>query len=243
MLLVIDIGNSRTKLGLFENRQLVKTFFFPNGEFNFERFENYKIDNAAISSVVPSETEKIISELSSRISSEPFLITHKSKFNLILDYKTPETLGLDRLCSAEGAYGFIENKYDESTIILTIDFGTASTINVVEYPKKFTGGIIMPGIHLMNKSLHQNTKQLPLVDFNNYNDIIGKSTEEAITSGIINSTLGTIGRVFKKYSDKKIYSFITGGNAEIILPHLDFEYRYEKDLVLCGIERIYKANL
>ena len=242
MLLVIDIGNSRTKTGLFDKGQLIKTALFDQGKFDLGELSTGAVDAAAVSSVVPEGTENIVERLKSINGPKPFLLNHNSIFNLSIDYKSPEKLGLDRLCGAEAALAFVGSKYNKNSIILTIDFGTATTINVVEYQKKFVGGIILPGIQLMNKSLNQFTKQLLLVDFNNYKELIGKSTEEAISSGIINSTISIIEKVISNYSNKNVYPFITGGNAELILPYLDFEYQYEKDLVLYGIERIYKAN-
>ena len=131
MFLAIDIGNSNIKTGLFEGDLLIESKIFNE----FYLFNNYlkliKIEKSAISSVVPSLSEKVSEVLLAISHLSPFVITIESKFNLNIRYNSLVTLGIDRICSAEGAFYLFKNsedfnKYNEQSIILTLDFGTAS---------------------------------------------------------------------------------------------------------------------
>src|SRR5690606_9318905 len=146
-----------------------------------------------------------------------------SSFNLKLNYDSLDTLGIDRICSCEGAFYLFRNSsefqnYDEGTFLLTIDFGTATTINFIKYPGEFIGGIIFPGIKLMSSALNSNTAQLPLVEISDYKNLIGRTTRQSIASGILHSTLSLINETIvylrKELNAEKIFVFITGGNAD-----------------------------
>ena len=127
-----------------------------------------------------------------------------------------------------------------------MDFGTATTMNIILHPAKFIGGIIAPGLQLMSTSLHSKTAQLPLISVQDFHGDIGMTTKEAIASGVVNSTLGMIDRILKqlklKYKSKKINIYLTGGNAEKIMPYLNFDYSFERNLVLYGIKNISDLN-
>jgi type III pantothenate kinase len=250
MLLACDIGNTNIKCGLFSGDSDVSEFsvLTSAGEVN-KLIREKGVTELAVSSVVPEKLMHLKEQLPASVSITE--INHNSKFNLQLSYNTPSTLGIDRICSCEGAYLLYKKSehaaaYDEKTIIITIDLGTAVTINFVSYPGIFEGGIISPGLKLMNSALNSGTAQLPLADISKYESFIGKDTEQCIASGIINSAAGLIERAIwlckSEKGAEKIFVFITGGNAPAILPYLDFRYTYEKALVLYGINAIYNLN-
>ena len=160
-------------------------------------------------------------------------------------------MGLDRVCSAEGAFSIYKrsknfDSYNSETFLVSVDLGTATTINIVGYPGEFIGGSIAPGIKTMITSLNLNTAQLPAIDFSSYKGIIGKNTESSIAGGIINSTTGLIEKTFSylksELKAKEIITFITGGNAEAVIPYFNFKFNFEKGLVLKGIKAIYDLN-
>ncbi len=245
MFLACDIGNSFIKVGLFEGVKLTDSFSFQNPDRLAEIISEKDIAEAGISSVVPAIADKILHQLNT-VSIPYHIISHRSSFSLKIKYKTPETLGIDRLCSAEGAF-FLNNGIKKDEILLSIDMGTATTINLIRYPGEFTGGVIAPGVTMMGTALHSYTAQLPEVNFEDYEGMIGDSTKSSIASGLINSTLGMIARInvhlIKTYSGKNIIIYLTGGNAEKILPYLDIEFTYEKNLVLFGIKAVSKLNI
>jgi type III pantothenate kinase len=245
MFLACDIGNSKIKAGLFSENKLVESFCFQSIEQVADIYIGKNIPITGISSVVPESYYQLINFLDSK-SFHYHRISVDSRLNLKMKYKTPETLGSDRICSAEGAY-LLNGKMNEIEIILSIDFGTATTVNIVHYPGEFAGGVIAPGINMMGEALHSHTAQLPQVGFRDYRELIGDSTKSSIASGLINSSLGMIDRILNfikgTYPNKTLKIFLTGGNAEKLVPYIDFDFVYEKNLVLYGIKAITDLNL
>ena len=246
MLLVCDIGNSKIKSALFKDDKISSLKAFEDTESLLNFFSGKKITAAAVSSVVPEKLQMLKEGFFALFKFNPIIINRNSKFNLNIDYKTPATLGIDRICSAEGAL-YLHNlkyRYRKNSYIISVDFGTATTVNVIKYNSIFTGGLILPGIHMMFKSLNIETAQLPLVKPSEYENTIGNSTKSSIASGVINSTVGAINQVIeylKQQNSKAVVKiFITGGNAKYILPYLNFDYNYEKGLVLYGIKAVYE---
>jgi type III pantothenate kinase len=248
MLFVCDIGNSRIKAGIFKKDKISEIKIFEKIDSVIKYGIEKRINAAAVSSVVPPKLKYFEKIFRSEFKFDPIIINKNSNFNLKIDYETPETLGIDRICSAEGAFYLFNiknnsNNYNKNVSILSIDFGTATTINIIKYNGIFSGGLIAPGIGMMLKSLKNETAQLPDVDLSDYKNFIGNSTKSSIASGVINSTLGLINQTmsYLKQTNKsnKIIVYLTGGNAEFILPHLNFNYIYEKGLVLYGIKAIY----
>lgn len=244
MFLACDIGNSNIKAALFSEDKIIDSFLFKDIEEIKRLYPEKEISFTGISSVVPQKSNELINFISSK-GHQFYQISKESNFGIKISYKTPETLGIDRICSAVGAW-FLNGKMKEDEAVISIDFGTATTVNVILYPGNFIGGVIGPGIQLMSESLHSNTAQLPEVTLDDYNDIIGRTTKESIASGLLNYNLGMIDRVLNYLTNEYIAGvlkiFVTGGNAGKILPHLNSDFVYEKNLVLYGIKRITELN-
>ncbi|MBK6912510.1 MAG: type III pantothenate kinase [Ignavibacteriales bacterium] len=252
MILTCDIGNSRIKFGSFIGDELIDFRAYHKIEDSIKFILEVQPAVIAISSVASFKLNQLINAVKPKFLSNIFFVDRHQHFNLIINYNSAATLGIDRICSAEGAIYLLQkdkhlNQIFENDFIMTIDFGTATTINLVKFPNVFEGGLIMPGMKLMSESLYKRTEQLPEIKIAITNSVIGKTTEENINSGIINSTVGLIERVIRKIKDefkadvKKI--FITGGNAKLVQDNLDFEYEYSEGLVLYGIKSIYDLNL
>ena len=247
MLLACDIGNTNIKAGIFADDTL-KEFHFLRGITPLIDFiKKNKFSDIVVSSVVPSKTKRLTDRLQ-KLKLKPVIIDKDSTFNLKIEYDSPETLGIDRICSAEGAYYLCcrEKVLKKEQIIISIDLGTATTLNVVKYPGIFAGGIIAPGTELMFRSLKNNTAQLPNVSSEAYKAIIGRTTNESIASGVMHTAAGLIERAIKliqtETNAEETIIYITGGNFENIKRFLSFEYNYEKGLVLYGINAIYKKS-
>jgi len=251
MLIAIDVGNTRIKAGKFDGNKLTEFLSFNDVSLITLYLKPHAKDDVAIASVVPSKT-KIISDNIKKIAKKsPLTITKDIKTNLSIKYKTPETLGVDRLCSAEGAFYLFKNSnkyksYKKGIYVLSIDFGTATTINVIEYPRKFIGGLIAPGLEMMFDSLKQKTAQLPHLDVTAFTSTIGNDTNSSIASGVVTSVAGmiekTINHLKQEKSAKKVFVYLTGGNAKIIIPYLNFDFVYEEGLVLYGINALWELN-
>jgi type III pantothenate kinase len=248
MLLACDIGNTNIKAGIFNNDKLTQFLFLPGIKELIELVINNEFRDILVSSVVPSKTKELSAKLHN-LNLNPVIINNNSSFNLKINYDSIETLGIDRICSAEGALQLYRSKkeFKKNQIIISIDLGTATTINVVKYPGIFEGGIIAPGVSLMFKSLKNETAQLPIAAGENYKNIVGKTTNESIASGVLHSAAGLIDNAIKLIQSEskveKVIVYITGGNFESIKKFLTFDYVYEKALVLYGIHAIYNKNL
>lgn len=252
MILTCDVGNTNIKTAIFHGDVIGEIRSFDNQNTFFNYIENLQPENIAIASVVPSATEIILDFIKTNIGIIPLIISKDLRLNLAIDYESSETLGIDRICSAEGAFKLFKNsrdfnKYSEKTYLITIDFGTATTINIIRYPGIFSGGLIAPGINMMFNALSQNTAQLPIVNGNDFKLLIGKDTKTSIASGVINSILGMIEKTLKylieNFNADYIRIFITGGNAEKIIPHIDnIDFENQKALVLIGVKAIFDNN-
>ena len=251
MLLACDIGNTNIKTGVFKDDEIVEFNSFSGYPSLINYLQKNKFKHAAISSVVPELTVKLKEDISSLFNIDPFIINIFSSFKLKMNYDSIETLGADRICSVEGSFELYKKSnefkaFNPHTFLLSVDLGTATTINIVKFPGEFIGGIIAPGINLMFESLNKKTAQLPEVDILHYKSIIGKDTNSSIASGVINSSIGLIERTIEflksNLQAESFKIFITGGNAEKIIPYLKFNFEYVKGLVLIGINSIYKKN-
>jgi type III pantothenate kinase len=246
----VDIGNTNIKTGIFENGKL-KVFRFFNSINGAESFWGSVADikAAAISSVVPSLTKTAEAFFKSRFGFKPFIVSIEKKFNISIKYLTPETLGMDRVCSCEGALFLSEQKSvarGKNRFIITSDLGTATTVNIVNNNNEFIGGLIAPGLFTMAGSLFSNTAQLPDISFGSYAELVGRDTKTAIESGIINSTIGlyktVLERLEEKYNSPGIDFYFTGGNARLIQPHVKFNNTLVEELVIYGIKQIFDLN-
>ncbi|MFI5237114.1 MAG: type III pantothenate kinase [Ignavibacteriales bacterium] len=246
MLLAIDIGNTNIKSVLFAGNQLKNFTIHSSTDKAIEYINKTSFNEAAICSVNPA-INKILSESISTIGISPFQVNIQHKFNLTIQYDTPSTLGMDRVCSAVGALEIAtnENIISKNQFLITIDFGTATTINIVSSDRKFIGGLIAPGVNTMLKFLNEKTAQLPLPDLESYLGIIGNSTKSSIMSGVITSTIGLINETINHLNNESnIFPliFATGGNAKYLLPHLKHNIFFEEALVLKGLKVVYDLN-
>lgn len=247
MILAVDIGNTAIKAGIFSGNALLFSDSFASFA-DFRTFiRNKQFSVAAISSVANSKLDEIDNYLRTRKDILSFLVSVDSPFSFSIHYKTPHTLGIDRLCCLEGALCLERQKRQTeiTTALIAIDCGTATTVNVYSPEKAFVGGMITPGLTMMAQSLNTNTEQLPLVDPGETLSDFGDSTVASIQSGIVNSTLGLIRQAVdiaeKRYGEVSLY--ITGGNASKIVQYIDAPSTYVPYLNMYGIKSVYQRSL
>lgn len=254
MLLAIDVGNTNIVLGLFVHNKLqqkwrINTDNNKNAE-NYavdiiELFLNNKIDclkitGVIIASVVPNLNPVIEQAVSKFYNGQALVLGHKdAKLDIEINLKNKKEVGFDRLVNSIAGY----KKFGGSLII--VDFGTATTFDVVGEDGEYLGGIIAPGVNLSIKALHDMTAQLPKIQVKAQNNVIGKSTVEAMNSGIyfgyISLVEGLISRIKKEYN-KNMKVIITGGLSTLFnsaLAEVDYN---EPDLTLEGLQIVYQSN-
>ena len=238
MNLVFDIGNTSTKMAVYDSYK--KLTSFNTGKLSCEKLEKeltpFKIKKAIISSVktVPAF---ILDLLSINI---PFIhvLSSGSKLPFKIDYETPESLGSDRLAAAAGAcYLFPESN------ILIIDAGSAINFEFMT-PGHYRGGNISPGLNMRFRALHKFTDKLPLVSCDDNFSLPGRNTTEAVKAGVIKGVIYEINeyiRTFEKmHVDIKV--IITGGDSGFLKDKIDFKINYLPDLVIDGLNYILEYN-
>ncbi|HKK42854.1 MAG TPA: type III pantothenate kinase [Bacteroidales bacterium] len=238
MNLIVDIGNTSTKLAIYKGREIVSVFRI--NEWSCEEIEKkisgYIIDKAILSSV--KDIPPYLADLF--FPNVPFvhLLTHRSKVPFTIDYETPGSLGTDRIAAIAGAYSYFPGKE-----ILVIDAGTAITF---EYLLKniYKGGNISPGITMRFKALNRFTRRLPLVTPSSDFSFPGRNTNDAITAGVITGVLYEINeyiRTFEKeHTDFKV--ILTGGDGGFINNKINYNHTYMPDIVTDGLNFILEYN-
>ncbi len=245
--ITVDIGNSKIKTGEFYNSELIRTLVIEDPLDIKPLIYGSQID-VVVSSVVPKQTSLLEGILRNQPNTSFYLIDHSLDFGFNISYSPVTTLGLDRLSSIAGAKHLLEidNMLHDHDYVITFDFGTATTVNVLQTgkPSLFTGGMIAPGLKIMNSALNQYTAKLPLIDHFNTGSFLGNSTENAIRSGILNSTIGLVERVYAHFTNiaEDIKIFVTGGYAPQLMPHLQIPFQHEPFLNLIGIYSVYYRN-
>lgn len=241
MNLVIDIGNSRTKVAFFSSKEMIASYSYENftSAVLEELIKEFPGTGKAILSSVASVDESIVNLLKKNCSF--FLeLNHQTAVPILNKYCTPETLGLDRLAAAVGAIELIPDRD-----LLVIDAGTAITFDLIERNGTFLGGNISPGLKTRFRSLHEFTEKLPLVEESDQRILIGRTTEEAIqagaTNGIVFEIEGTIEELKKKYPE--IQPVLTGGDAKFFERRLKSHIFVKFEITLIGLNRILEYNV
>ena len=237
MNLVIDIGNTFIKLAVFEEDKLLELAQEEHLSSSIIEvfFSNYKIKKGVFSSV------REFGEAETLLKKYNFLrLTHLTPLPLQNHYKTPETLGVDRVAAVIGAKSSFEN-----TNLLVIDIGTCVTYDFISSKNEYLGGAIAPGFEMRFKALNHFTGKLPLINFNKKElKLIGDTTESSIVSGVYNGMKneieGTINNYISQYETLKIV--VTGGDINLF--DLEPKNRIFADefLVLKGLNEILNYN-
>lgn len=248
-LIVIDVGNTSTTLGLAIDRKLVKTrrvpthnrapvSVFRKGLCHLS--ERHDIEGAVLCSVVPSQNRLWLRILRERGIARRLVVTQTLNLGITIDYPRPETIGVDRLanaCEAQALYG---------APVIVADFGTALTFDIVSEKGAYIGGIIAPGLPLMTDYLAERTALLPHITVMGRCGRVGRSTVEAMRigasigyRGMVREILASLHHGRKHYHPRLV---ATGGYAGMALKGLTLPIIIDPDLTLKGLIRIYELN-
>lgn len=237
--IVIDIGNTRTKYAVFENKKLIQTYMVDQLDADTinSMYENHQAEAVILSSVVNVE-ESTLSQFKERF--DIFLeLSHSLKFPFTSIYKTPETLGKDRVAAIAGGQALFPG-----TNLLIIDAGTAITFDLLTQKKVHEGGTISPGLSMRFKALNAFTNKLPLIHSRENSPLMGLTTEEAIRSGVQAGMRfeidGYIKRLKRKYPGLKV--ILTGGDANFFDKTLKNTIFVNLNLNFIGLNRILLYN-
>ncbi len=240
MILTIDIGNTRIKSAVFENNNLLEVFAF-DAEFLQEKILNIlkkfpKVKVLVIASV-GNFNSSAFSFLENDIKIE--WLSHETIFPFVNKYKTPHTLGIDRMILASGAVLQFPNQNR-----LVVDAGTCITYDFINEQNHYLGGAIGLGLRMRYNALHNYTAKLPLLETKYPENYIGNSTSESLHSGVVNGMLFEIEGFLKSFEIdySKFTIILTGGdavflakrlkntifaNSNFLLESLNYTYQYK----------------
>jgi type III pantothenate kinase len=255
MLLAIDVGNTQTHLGVFRGDELTHEWrmstapdrtadelalisgqFLQLANLSFSR----EITGVAICSVVPPLTQEL-RQMTERYFGFPAVVVEPgTRTGIAIKIDNPREVGADRIANAVAAHDMFPG---EPTIV--VDFGTAITVDAVSAKGEYLGGAITPGIETAADALYQATAQIRRVELVAPANSIGKSTIQAVQSGIVfgNAALvdGLIERVSKEVGGNANV-VATGGQAPVVVEHCKLVDRTEPDLTLVGLRLIFQRN-
>jgi type III pantothenate kinase len=241
MNLVLDLGNSSGKIAVCKGTQVIESAVYEKiteREITYFHTRYKGLEGVIISSVV-NDYREMIDYLGSLFN--PCIeLDHNTPIPLANRYRTPDTLGYDRIAAAVGAYTIYPGK-----TVLVIDAGTAITYDIVTAKGEYLGGNISPGLGIRFKSLNKFTNRLPLLERPDETPaLLGTSTREAIEAGIVNGILfeidGFIAALHQKHL--KLQVVLTGGDAKYFEGKLKSSIFVNLNLNLIGLNRILEHN-
>ncbi len=245
MVLVIDVGNSYIHCGLYANGRLKKFKKFSTPDFLCDRMAkamllnfNKDFTQVAIASVVPDALRSMVRVLKRYWQIQPFIVDARVETGLKYFYDM-KSLGPDRIADAAGAL----LKYRRNVIV--IDFGTATTFNIVEKKGIFRGGMICPGIESGLRGLIEGTKLLSRAKISMPKTLIGHNTSSALRAGVVFGTVGIVNEFVSRINrllKRRFYVVATGGWGRLISRLTDAIDIYDPNLTLYGIYSIYRLN-
>jgi type III pantothenate kinase len=250
MLLTIDIGNTQIAAGLFEENELKiqwrlsstrertedETWVLLQDICSANNYNVKKTTGVAISSVVPDMNSTFFKLSTKYLKLEPLFITHDLDLGIDIIYDTPASVGADRLCNAVAG----QAKYADPLII--VDFGTATTFDVIARQGKYLGGVIAPGLELSSALLHERAAKLPRVSLSFPQTVIGHSTEHSIQSGLMYGTremVTGIIRCINQELTEEARVIATGGLSRLMVEQILSLNTVEPFLTLEGLNIIY----
>lgn len=249
MILAVDIGNTHTVFGIYDKKKLLGdwrvTSFVTRTEDEFGALIRTFCDNAGISmkkitafgisSVVPNLTDVMERMSRKYLKLEPIIVSSSLPIGIKVLYEDPSSVGADRLCNAVAGFA----KYKGPLVI--VDFGTATTFDVISKSGEYLGGVIAPGIETSAAELHRRAAKLPKVDIHFPKHVVGKNTVNSMQSGILYGALDSMETMIRRIS-KEIDDYptviATGGFSELMMEHSKIINKHEPTLVLDGVRII-----
>lgn len=240
MNLIIDVGNTYTKLAVFKQDRLLSKISVDTKNCINEVKKLQKIHKNFTSAIVSSVgklDEPTLKHLKTTFNL--LELSHKTKLPFKNLYATPKTLGIDRIALVCASVA----QYPDNNVLI-IDAGTCITYDFVNTKNQYLGGAISPGINMRYKALHNQTANLPLLDIEIPMHLIGDSTITAIHSGVINGVLREMDGIIKDYVNKYIdlTIILTGGNAKMLSKQLKSSIFANSNFLLEGLNFILKYN-
>lgn len=239
---IIDIGNSRVKIAQYNSNKLTHQLELEDysDETIMQALKRLKGQNCILSST------KVLSQKSLNalklLFDQCIVLDYRTKIPIENEYKSPETLGMDRIAAAVGA----QDLFPEENV-LVFDFGTCITMEFIDKSGTYKGGFIVPGLNMHFKAMHHFTDKLPLIELNEYSSdyILGTTTKESMSFGVdafMSMGIDAIIQYFEnKYGACRV--ILTGGDAKYFETKLKSKIFVHPNLVLLGLNKILTYNV
>ena len=254
MILVVDVGNTNINFGVYEGEKMLVMFKLTakvdrtSDEFglnirellDLNDIDKNSITGVAIASVVPNVMHSLITAIERYIGCKPLIVGPGTKTGIKVATENPKEMGADRIVDAVAAY----EKYGGPVLVL--DFGTATTYDLVTEDGSLIVGITAPGIRISAKALWEDTAKLPEIEIKKPASILTKETVSSMQAGLVYGQIGQTEYIIEKVKEesglKNLKVIATGGLGSIISDETDKIEVYDKFLTLDGLRMIYEKN-
>lgn len=251
MLFAVDVGNTNMEFGVFDGAKLIASFRLgTNRDITSDEIGLFvrqfllihdvvldDIEDVIITSVVPQIMHSMKNAMRKYLKKEPLIVQENISINIVNKYKNESEVGADRLVNAYA----VAQKYKGPLIV--VDFGTATTFDVIDREGAYLGGVIYPGIKISLDALTQKTSKLPTVQIVKPKSVIGKTTITSMQAGIVYGYTGAVINLIKEIEaelGEKTTVIATGGLARMIGEQTNVFEKIEKTLTLEGLQMIYE---
>ena len=252
MLLAIDVGNTNTVLGVFEDVALVASWRVKTDSRDTadelalqyrSLLDGYKVTGICVCSTVPAVLREIRTMLSRYFSDiHTVIIEPGTKTGVPLLVDNPREIGADRIVNTLAAHTL----FGEAGAVIVVDFGTSTNLDVVSAKGEFLGGALAPGIEISLDALSSRAAQLRKVELVKPRSVIGKNTVEALQSGMIYGFAGQVDGLVRRITEEldagPVVVVATGGLAPLVLGISETIEFHEPDLTLIGLELVFARN-
>ena len=254
MFYAIDVGNTNIKVGIFDGKKLLTTFRMNSrmahttDEYGLmlrqipklQGFNVESIEGAIVSSVVPKVMESLINAIVKYFGVKPIIVGPGIKTGIKLTSSNPKEVGSDRIVDVVSGY----EKYGGP--LLVIDFGTATTYNLVTEDGSFAIGVTAPGVKISAKALWEDAAKLPEIEIKKPNSILATETVTSMQAGLIYGQIGATKYIIEQVKKEMGYDSLkvvaTGGMGAVISPEVDEIDYYDINLTIDGLRILYEKN-
>jgi type III pantothenate kinase len=247
--IVIGVGNSNTSIATYQSDELKTPLSVPSQDaagFSAAYDAHLKASGEGsaaatiISSVVPDVLARLMGQIERRVDKTPLVIGDSIPLPMDVAVVDPQAIGTDRVCQAAAAYQRLQ------TACTVVSFGTAVTVDLVDADGTLLGGAILPGLDLQLRSLHEHTAQLPVAPHGIPDLPYGRTTVDAIQTGVGRGIVGAVRGIVEGYATyltRWPQVVATGGDAPFFRPYCDFIDTFVSHLALRGIGYAYRKHL